>query len=243
MEVAADADHYRTGRERVRPASDYEGRSYKRRRAESHARFVSIGHVMPSENAAAVAGHAEEHLPTALGRRIADGARARREERERSRRVQDTPPPEPGSLASNAVVARMMAIHGYKPGTGLGKNAQGIVAPLEATRLPNKAGLGSVQVVKLFSGKENSPPPSAEKEEPMWSKKASANRKKELPSVRGAEQACKVIDMRGPHARVLRDLTGLNQQQEMELDDDVPMPELQYNVRLLADEGQVFFLR
>ncbi|KAM0924168.1 hypothetical protein ACQ4PT_005134 [Festuca glaucescens] len=64
MEVAADADYYRTRRERVRLADcDYDGRGCKRRRAESHpslARFVSTGHVLPSENAAA---HAEGWEP------------------------------------------------------------------------------------------------------------------------------------------------------------------------------------
>ncbi|KAF0889389.1 hypothetical protein E2562_023682 [Oryza meyeriana var. granulata] len=52
----------------------------------------------------------------------------------------------------------------------------------------------------------------------------------------------KVIDMRGPQARVLTDLKGLNVEQEMEVN-DVPMPELQYNVRLLVDEAKADIVR
>jgi tuftelin-interacting protein 11 len=48
----------------------------------------------------------------------------------------------------------------------------------------------------------------------------------------------KVIDKRGPQERVLTDLRGLNDEHEIE-SNDVPMPELQYNVRLLVDDAKV----
>jgi tuftelin-interacting protein 11 len=47
-----------------------------------------------------------------------------------------------------------------------------------------------------------------------------------------------VIDRRGPQERVLTDLRGLNGEQEME-SNDAPMPELQYNVRLLVDDARI----
>lgn len=45
----------------------------------------------------------------------------------------------------------------------------------------------------------------------------------------------KVIDMGGLQVRVLTDLRGLNDGQDMEVDDDMPMPELQHNLRVLVD--------
>ncbi|KAL5206497.1 hypothetical protein ABZP36_034706 [Zizania latifolia] len=212
-------------------------------------------------------------LPTAFGQRIQEGARARREEKERERETAarrrqasglgaGKPPPAPGSLESNSKVAKMMAMMGYKTGMGLGKNAQGIVAPLQSTLRPKNAGLGSVEGFKEpkpFTAKENLPPPppppaSAKKEQQRWSKKASARKdpvltKNELLAMRNEQEqdeqpmvVQKVIDMRGPQARILTDLKGLSVEQEMEAN-DVPMPELQYNVRLLVDESKADIVR
>uniref|UniRef100_A0ACD5ZY40 Uncharacterized protein n=1 Tax=Avena sativa TaxID=4498 RepID=A0ACD5ZY40_AVESA len=216
----------------------------------------------------------EYDLPTGFGQRIADGARARREEKERQqesvkRRRRATsagvepgkPAPAPGSLESNEKVAKMMAMMGYKRGEGLGKNAQGITAPVETTLRPKNAGLGSVEGFKepkAFTPKENlpppPPPPSAKKEKQRWSKKASLKKdqvltKNELLARRAEKEhdeqpafVQKVIDMRGPQARVLTDLKGLSNEHEMEAN-DVPMPELQYNVRLLVDETEADIVR
>lgn len=236
-----------------------------------------------SSAAAAVAVEDEEEqdeyidLPMGFGQRIAEGARARRVEKEREREAaarrrnaasvgagsgSGRPPPAPGSLESNTKVAKMMAMMGYKTGSGLGKNAQGITAPVETTLRPKNAGLGSVEGFKEpkpFTSKENlppppPPPPSAKKEKQRWSKKASARKdqvltKNELLAMRAEQEqdeqptlVQKVIDMRGPQARVLTDLKGLSDEQEMEAN-DVPMPELQYNVRLLVDEAKADIVR
>uniref|UniRef100_A0A0D9Y1B9 G-patch domain-containing protein n=1 Tax=Leersia perrieri TaxID=77586 RepID=A0A0D9Y1B9_9ORYZ len=173
------------------------------------------------------------------------------------------PPPAVGSLESNTVVAKMMKMMGYKKGMGLGKNEQGRAAPVEAAVRPKNAGLGSVEGFKepkTFLTKENLPPPppppsaSSKKEQQRWSKKASAKKgtvltKNELLAMRSEQEqdeqptvVQKVIDMRGPQARVLTDLKGLNVEQEMEAN-DVPMPELQYNVRLLVDEAKADIVR
>ncbi|KAF0890134.1 hypothetical protein E2562_037936 [Oryza meyeriana var. granulata] len=227
-----------------------------------------------SSSAAAAEDAAEEELdlPTAFGQRIAEGARARREERARERETAvrrrqasgaaaGKPPPAPGSLESNTKVAKMMAMMGYKTGMGLGKNEQGRVAPLEGTLRPKNAGLGSVEGFKEpkpFLTKENLPPPPpqalAKKDQHRWSNMACLRKclvltKIELLAMRSEQEqdeqpmaVQKVIDMRGPQARVLTDLKGLNDEQEMEAN-DVPMPELQYNVRLLVDEAKADIVR
>uniref|UniRef100_J3KZA7 G-patch domain-containing protein n=1 Tax=Oryza brachyantha TaxID=4533 RepID=J3KZA7_ORYBR len=46
-----------------------------------------------------------------------------------------SPPPEPGSLASNQTVARMMERMNYVEGTGLGKHGHGIIDPVEGIYL------------------------------------------------------------------------------------------------------------
>ncbi|XP_051191242.1 septin and tuftelin-interacting protein 1 homolog 1-like [Lolium perenne] len=167
-----------------------------------------------------------------------------------------------GSMESKygAAASRMMANMGFKPGTGLGKDGQGIVAPLEGVSRPAHAGLGSVQEHRpFFHGKENLPPPppalaEEEQEPPRWSRKAGAARKSPAPVLVLSKSALlttraeqdeqvqpmvvdRVIDMRGPEPRVLTDLTGLNDEQEMEVDEDRPMPELQYNLRVLVDQA------
>lgn len=212
-----------------------------------------------------------EMLPTMFGK-IREGARARQEEREKEREMAarrrqaagvgaGEPAAAPGSLQANSKVAKMMAMMGYKKGMGLGKNAQGITAPVETTLRPKNAGLGSVEGFKEpkpMSAKENlpapPPPPASAKKEKRWSKKATAKKapvltKNELLAQRAEQEqeeqpavVQKVIDMRGPQARVLTDLKGLNEEQEMEAN-DVPMPELQYNVRLLVDEAKADIVR
>jgi hypothetical protein len=148
-----------------------------------------------------------------------------------------------GSMESKygAAASRMMANMGFKPGTGLGKDGQGIVAPLEGVSRPAHAGLGSVDEHRpFFHGKENLPPPppalaEEESEPPRWSRKAAAARKSPAPVLvlpksalltTRAEQVQpmvvdRVIDM-------LTDLAGLNDEQDMEVDEGLPMAELQH---------------
>ncbi|KAL6651032.1 hypothetical protein ACP70R_009957 [Stipagrostis hirtigluma subsp. patula] len=77
---------------------------------------------------------------------------------------QETARPEPGSLASNAVVTKMMKRMNYKEGAGLGKHGQGIVDPIDLTLRPKNAGLGTVEG---SAGGLDGPPPSAENW-PKW---------------------------------------------------------------------------
>ncbi|XBH67445.1 hypothetical protein VPH35_095827 [Triticum aestivum] len=243
---------------------------------EQEEQRLGLGQAASSLRTATAGEDTEEiiDLPTGFGQRIAEGARARREEKERqyeavkrgrqasSAEVDDgKPAPAPGSVESNTKVAKMMGMMGYKRGMGLGKNAQGITAPVGTILRPKNAGLGSIEEfkeAKPFTAKENlpppPPPPSAKKEKQRWSKKANLKRdqvltKNELLAMRAEQEqdeqptvVQKVIDMRGPQVRVLTDLKGLSDEQEMGAN-DVPMPELQYNVRVLVDETKADIIR
>jgi tuftelin-interacting protein 11 len=139
--------------------------------------FVSTGSFMPTQEtepeerpglgrAATVVEEADEEedagvdtemTPSMFGK-IRDGAAARQEAKERERvaaeRRRQTAglrarkQTAPGSLQANTAVARMMAKMGYTEGMGLGKDAQGITAPLEGKLRPKNAGLGSVEGFK-----------------------------------------------------------------------------------------------
>ncbi|KAJ1271851.1 hypothetical protein BS78_06G157500 [Paspalum vaginatum] len=90
--------------------------------------------------------------------------------------VQTTPsPPEPGSLASNMVVAKMMKRMNYREGTGLGGHGQGIVAPIEVPLRPKNAGLGTVE--GSIGRAADEPPPSAENW-PKWGEAGGAKKRK-----------------------------------------------------------------
>ncbi|KAG2592129.1 hypothetical protein PVAP13_5NG528400 [Panicum virgatum] len=225
------------------------------------------GNAVAKEDEAGAEAEDVEPLPAMFGK-IREGARARREEKERERdaaahrrqaQASGNPPSAPGSVQSNATVANMMRMMGgYSPGMGLGKHGQGRTEPLEATVRLKNAGLGFVEGFKkpmLAPSKENltpatCPPASTKERQHRWLKKDSVRKTPVLTRIAllatrdgeepGEQPAVvqKVIDTRGPQERVLTDLRGLNGEQEME-SNDAPMPELQYNVRLLVDDARI----
>ncbi|CAN6271682.1 unnamed protein product [Urochloa humidicola] len=154
--------------------SDDDGSHRRKRRREATesdlskpVRFVSIGYDTPSQepehvpvNSAAKEEDAMaevdiEPLPAMFGK-ISEGARARREEKERERDAA-------GGSGEPAV-----QLHGGQDdgddgrnfGTGLGKDGQGITEPLEATARTKNAGLSYVDRSKKHPAKENLPPPT-----------------------------------------------------------------------------------
>ncbi|CAL5068853.1 unnamed protein product [Urochloa decumbens] len=93
-------------------------------------------------------------------------------------------PPALGSLASNTVVAKMMKRMNYKEGAGLGRNGQGIVAPVELIPRPKNAGLGTAE--GWFT--TGDPPLSAENW-PKWDEAggSSKKRKRDPPGFDGVK--------------------------------------------------------
>lgn len=102
------------------------------------------------------------------------------------------------------------------------------------------------------------PPPELEekqvslkREEKLWKKQARSRVKKnenvitpeELLAMKAEAQGPelvlqKVVDMRGPQVRVLTNLENLNAEEKAR-ESDIPMPELQHNIRLIVDLAEL----
>ncbi|PQQ12430.1 hypothetical protein Pyn_00140 [Prunus yedoensis var. nudiflora] len=158
---------------------------------------------------------------------------------------------------------KMLKNMGYKGG-GLGKNEQGILAPIEAKLRQKNMGMGfndyketeikRSSLQELEAEKLNKPLPTASatnttKKRLSW-KKAVANWANKDQYVSAKELLAKkqeestevfvhmVVDMRGPQVRVLTNLENLNAEEKAR-EEDVPMPELQHNLRLILDLAEV----
>ncbi|RWV84999.1 hypothetical protein GW17_00053244 [Ensete ventricosum] len=210
----------------------------------------------------------ESFLPTAFGRKIKEGAERREKEKEWEREKSKTAKKplgrrdvsgadEIGKFQSytKGIGLKLMKMMGYKEGLGLGKNEQGIVAPIEAKLRPKNMGMGfnDYKEAKLPALDEalqekaaSSVPPGRSKEK-RWLKQKQGKKKVEILTAdellakkqeQGIEVVQKVLDMRGPQVKVLTSLENLNVEDEMK-ENEVPMPELQYNVRLIVDSTEV----
>ena len=146
-----------------------------------------------------------------------------------------------------------MKILGYKGG-GLGKYEQGIVAPIEAKFRPQMAchEYKEAPLPKELEQKKSIPNALQSSEnqpkQKLWSKHARSRKKKnnyvtaeELLAKTeelGQETVQKVFNMRGPQVRILTNLDNLNAE-EIAQENDIPMPELQHNVRLIVDLAEL----
>ncbi|PQP92821.1 septin and tuftelin-interacting protein 1 homolog 1 [Prunus yedoensis var. nudiflora] len=228
-------------------------------------------------------------LPTAFGKKIKEGAERRQKEREKlkslkqttiqSRSRRDSEESQfglggarggggDGGLGAfekhtKGIGMKMLKNMGYKGG-GLGKNQQGILAPIEAKLRPKNMGMGFNDyeetkikrpgLQELEAEKPSKPLPAASsttttKKSLSW-KKAVANRAnkdhyvsaKELLAKKQEESTevfvQKVVDMRGPQVRVLTNLENLNAEEKAR-EEDIPMPELQHNLRLILDLAEL----
>ncbi|KAH7661119.1 Septin and tuftelin interacting protein [Dioscorea alata] len=203
----------------------------------------------------------EDFLPTAFGRKIKEGAQRRVKEREKLRSMKKIPGrrdaggamQDVGKFESHTkgIGLKLMEKMGYKFGGGLGKNEQGIVAPIEAKLRPKNMGMGfnDYKEAKLpaldetLEEKSVAPAVVGRPKEKRWLKNKQGKKKAEYMTAeellakkqeQGLEVVQKVLDMRGPQVRVLVNLESLNAEEEAK-ENQVPMPELQHNVRLLVD--------
>lgn len=217
-----------------------------------------------------------DFLPTAFGRKIKEGAQQRRErEREKSKLAKASASasqsqsqsgagrrePELGDVGAfekhtKGIGMKLLEKMGYKGG-GLGKNEQGIVAPIEAKLRPKKMGMGFndyketklMPVLQELEEKKSLPgisQPASHSKEKLWLKQVRPKKKgyvtaEELlarKQEQGLEVVQKVFDMRGPQVRVLTNLENLNAEEKAR-ENDIPMPELQHNVRLVVDLAEL----
>lgn len=207
----------------------------------------------------------EEFLPTALGKKISEGAKLRGvREKEKAMLAKkssqagkrESDPSGVGSFEKHTkgIGTRLLEKMGYRGG-GLGKNEQGIVAPIEAKLRPKGQGIGfndykeAVPPALQDLEEKSVPRPSQSLEGPskekLWLKKAtkkkvyiSAEELLAQKQERGFEVVQKVFDMRGPQVRILTNLENLSAEEKAR-ENDVPMPELQHNIRLIVDLAEL----
>lgn len=134
----------------------------------------------------------DDFLPSTFGKKIKEGARLRRErEKEKSMLAKKSSrlgrkEPEPGDVGSfekhtKGIGMKLLEKMGYKGG-GLGKNEQGIVAPIEAKLRPKNMGMGfnnyketNLRALKELEEKLVTPPVQpgeVQSKEKLWSKQA-----------------------------------------------------------------------
>lgn len=207
----------------------------------------------------------ETFLPSAFGKMIQKGALLRKD-KEKEKSIQLKKSYQSGRRETEAgdvgvfekhtkrIGMKLLEKMGYKGG-GLGKNEQGITAPIEVKLRPKNMGMGfndykETAAPKLEESEAKSAPTNVQplkshiKEKP-WLKKASRKRAyttaEELLAKKqeqGLDVVQKVFDMRGPQVRVLTNLENLNAE-EKAMENDIPMPELQHNIRLIVDLAEL----
>ncbi|ONK68603.1 uncharacterized protein A4U43_C05F13850 [Asparagus officinalis] len=211
-----------------------------------------------------------EFLPTAFGRKIKEGAQRREKEREKERSASTKAASVKKGMGkrdagagkfeafTSGIGSKLLRKMGYKGG-GLGKDEQGITAPIEVKMRPQGMGMGynDYKEVKMPALDEKEPEekpaaklPASSKEK-RWLKQKQGRKKTESKYLTPEElllqkqeqgledtKVQKVLDMRGPQVRVLSNLENLNAEEEAK-ENQVPMPELQHNVKLIVDMAEV----
>ncbi|XP_043691293.1 septin and tuftelin-interacting protein 1 homolog 1-like [Telopea speciosissima] len=204
-------------------------------------------------------GDDDDFLPTAFGRKIKEGAQRREQEREKSKIASKSQggrkEPQFGDVGvfekhTKGIGFKLLEKMGYKGG-GLGKNEQGIVAPIEAKLRPKNMGMGfndykETSLPVLEESEEKIAGPGVARPAKLWSKQNRGKKKEYITAEellakkqeQGLEVVQKVLDMRGPQVRVLTNLENLNAEEKAR-ENDTPMPELQHNIRLIVDLAEV----
>ncbi|KAL3648963.1 hypothetical protein CASFOL_005366 [Castilleja foliolosa] len=208
-------------------------------------------------------------LPTAFGKKIQEGADKREKEKEKEKLMKikkssqasgrkELDPNGVGQFEKHTkgIGMKLLEKMGYKGG-GLGKNQQGIMAPIETKLRPKNMGMGFNDYKEAIRPKLQEPDekpvllPSQSSEgrpkEKPWLKKVVKKKKPVYITAdelliqkqeRGFEDVQKIFDMRGPQVRVLTNLDNLNAEENAR-ENDIPMPELQHNIRLIVDLAEL----
>ncbi|OVA07505.1 G-patch domain [Macleaya cordata] len=223
----------------------------------------------------------DDFLPTAFGRKIKEGAQQRRErEREKSKSAKKSQSQAGGRRESEigevgefekhtkGIGMKLLEKMGYKGG-GLGKNEQGIVAPIEAKLRPKNMGMG----FNDYKEAKNLPKPLEEQSEEkkslpgvshstttttttttgrakdkLWSKHNRTKKKDkdyttaEELLARKQDQGFEIVQkVLDMRGPQVRVLTNLENlnAEEKARENDTPMPELQHNIRLILDLAEL----
>eukprot|EP00884_Botryococcus_braunii_P021802 jgi/Botrbrau1/8305/Bobra.0251s0031.1 len=201
-------------------------------------------------------------LPGAFGRRILEKARERDKlqkekiKTEKQRNLAKAANKDVGGFEKHTkgIGEKLLRMAGWQPGQGLGRNQQGIAAPIEAKLRPKGMGMGfnDYDEHKLLPPTEDDKPKAPDmiqqkdKKGQLWKKKYASERVKR--EYRTADEVLKdagesalevprqtIIDMRGPQARIVTNMEHLNVETTDGAAEVIPMPELQHNLRLLVD--------
>lgn len=210
----------------------------------------------------------ENFLPTAFGKIIKERVQKKEKEKEKMKSEKKGQSGLGKDFAgvgnvgvfekhTKGIGMRLLEKMGYKGG-GLGKNEQGIVAPIEAKLRPKNMGMGFNDYKESAPGKlpgvekleENKSvvqqQPVSRTKEKLW-KQTKVKKKDEYLTVeellakkeqQGFEVIQKVVDMRGPQVRILTNLENLDAEEKAR-ENDVPMPELQHNLKLIVELAEL----
>jgi hypothetical protein len=136
---------------------------------------------------------------------------------------------------TKGIGSKLLKSMGWKPGEGLGKEGTGINRPIEVKVRPKTMGLGfggdelTQQQKEDFLGEVI--PEKPQKREPGW-KRGPPKKTYKLPTELPAQPKVIITDMRGEQPRVISDMSEISAESE---DGSSFLPELQHNIRLLAD--------
>ncbi|KAF9594479.1 hypothetical protein IFM89_031597 [Coptis chinensis] len=190
-------------------------------------------------------------LPIDFGRKIKEGAVRPEKSKVGKRENVDAGDVGVFEKHTKGIGSKILYKMGYKGG-GLGKNQQGIVAPIEVKLRPKNMGMGFKDYKEMKSMPaskeyvEEMPKvllDVSQSKEKLWSKQ-NRRKKKEMYVMSEVLLASKeeksvdivqtVIDMRGPQVRVLTNLENLHTGEKLK-DSDTYLPELQHNIKLIVD--------